>query len=188
MPSCSIHHNDQARRADSKNSSAKGSSSACACARISGVFRICSPGLVIMMNLTRGGPGPCPVGVLARAAGWGPDLGRFTQGAVEVLTADEIFVPGQVDDSGGVADDIASDEAIARSAPSRKLHAPNAGLLQICQLLEETRWTGCWSMLTSDGVIFVHPTICGGRRPALRSREWQPLPNTHPQGNAHRGI
>ena len=42
------------------------------------------------------------------------DSRRFhSRPAVEVLTADEIFVPGQVDDSGGVADDIASDEAIA---------------------------------------------------------------------------
>jgi len=33
--------------------------------------------------------------------------------ALEVITADGIFVPGNVDDSGGAPDDIAADEAIA---------------------------------------------------------------------------
>lgn len=32
---------------------------------------------------------------------------------LEIRTADEIFVPGHVDDSGGAPDDIAADEAIA---------------------------------------------------------------------------
>jgi hypothetical protein len=32
--------------------------------------------------------------------------------ALEVITADEVFVPGHIDDSGGAADDIAADEAM----------------------------------------------------------------------------
>lgn len=42
------------------------------------------------------------------------DLRPFhSQPALEVITADGVFVPGHVDDSGGAADDIAADEAIA---------------------------------------------------------------------------
>jgi hypothetical protein len=36
-----------------------------------------------------------------------------TKPALEIITADGAFVPGYIDDSGGVADDIASDNAIA---------------------------------------------------------------------------
>ena len=42
------------------------------------------------------------------------DLRPFhSKPALEIITADGIFVPGHVDDSGCVADDIASSEAIA---------------------------------------------------------------------------
>jgi hypothetical protein len=36
-----------------------------------------------------------------------------TKPALEIITAEDTFVPGYIDDSGGVADDIASDNAIA---------------------------------------------------------------------------